>query len=67
MRFNADNIKEDNGVFDFFYKLTIMKSQIGGIWKDIQRKDFVKQSYKLSDIEYSTQNRIAKYAKAKAD
>ena len=67
LRFNADNIKEDNGVFDFFYKLTIMKFQIGGIWKDIQKKDFVKQSYKLSDIEYSTQNRIAKYAKAKAD
>ena len=33
----------------------------------IEKKDFVKQSYKLSDIEFSTQNRIAKHAKAKAD
>ena len=28
LRFNADNIKETNGTFDFFCKLTIMKSEI---------------------------------------
>ena len=43
LRFNADNITESNGTFDFFYKLTIMKNEIGGIWKKIKRSDFVAQ------------------------
>ena len=60
LRFNGDNITESKGTFDFFYRLTIMKSEIGGIWNDIKRSDFVAQRYRLSDSEFSTQNRIAK-------
>ena len=48
LRFNADNITESNGTFDFFYRLTVMKSEIlkkdkNSVWKDIKRSDFVAQ------------------------
>ena len=44
-----------------------MKNEIGGIWKKIKRSDFVAQRYRLSDHEFSTQNRLIKHEKAKAD
>ena len=65
MRFNYDTIRETNGESDFLLKFDIMWKKIGGIWKDIEKKDFVAQRFKLSDVEFTMQNRREKFDIAK--
>ena len=42
-----------------------MSFEIGGIWKDIEKKDFVAQVYRLNDLDYSHKNKTERYEKEK--
>ena len=64
-RFSCDTIKEENGLFDFFYKFTVMRKEIRGIWDDIEKKDFAAQIYRLNDNDFSEKNKMEKYEKMK--
>ena len=65
LRFNCDTIRESNGESDFLLKFDIMCRKIGGIWKDIEKKDFVSQRFKLSDMDFTMQNRKDRFEIAK--